>query len=370
MAPVKKPVHGGDVYAASRELGKDVAELIDFSASINPLGPSPNVWRAITGARHLLPHYPDPECWDLRQALAGRWHVKPGQILVGNGSMELIYALPRALKINHLALVQPTFSGYAASMASAGGCITTVCADRDEQYALPIDRLRRLLERQTKGSRTIDGILLCNPNSPTGKACGAEEALELARAAQRRGVWLIVDETFADYCPERSILPLTSPWSRVVVLRSLTKFYGLPGLRVGYAVAAPTVIQRLRSELPPWSVNAMGQTAALAALQDTAHARKSLRFVQKERTRFVRLLSSLPGCTVLPTQANFIFMELPRGWQAKKMTAQLRREGLLIRDCSAVSGSSARAIRIAVRLRHDNDRLIQSLSRLLSESRS
>lgn len=370
MARLKTHRHGGDVYAASRELKRDLTQLMDFSASINPLGPSPLVWRAIAGARHLLSHYPDPECWDLRRALADRWRCDAGQLVAGNGSMELIYALPSALQIGHLLVAQPTFSEYAASMVRAGGRVTQVCAERNEQYALPVDRLCGVLQQQKKGPRAIDGVVLCNPNSPTGQACGAEEVLELARVAQRRGVWLIVDETFADYCPERSILPLAPSLSRVVVLRSLTKFYGLPGLRVGYAVAVVPVVQRLRRQLPPWSVNAMGQVAALAALQDTAHARKSLRFVEKERIRFARLLSALPGCAVLPTQANFIFMELPRGWQAKKMTAQLRREGLLIRDCSAVPGASARAIRIAVRLRHENDRLIQSLSRLLGEYRS
>ena len=370
MASVKKPVHGGDVHAASRELGREVTELIDFSASINPLGPSQNVWRAIAGARHLVPHYPDPECWDLRQALATLWRCAPGQILVGNGSIELLYALPRALKIDHLLLVQPTFSEYAASMARAGGRVTTVYADRDEQYALPIDRLCQLLERPAKGSRTIDGVLLCNPNSPTGQACSAAEVLRLVRAAQRRGVWLIVDETFADYCPERSILPLASSWSRVVVVRSLTKFYGLPGLRVGYALAAPTVVQRLRGELPPWSVNAMGQVAALAALHDTAHAKKSLQFVVKERTRMANALAELPGCTVFPAHANFLFMELPRGWHGAKLTEQLRREGLLIRDCSSVPGANRRSIRIAVRSRQDNDRLLKSLYRVLSGRRS
>lgn len=366
MARVKKSVHGGDVYAASRELGRDVTELLDFSASINPLGPSPQVWRAIIRARQLLQHYPDPECWDLRQALAKRWSCDPAQIVVGNGSMELIYALPQALTIRHLLLVQPTFSEYAASMTRAGGRVTAVCADREEQYALPMDRLCRLLEQPTKGSRAFEGILLCNPNSPTGQACGAEDVMKLVRAAQRRGVWLIVDETFADYCPGRSILPLVSSWSKVVILRSLTKFYGLPGLRVGYAAAVPEVVRTIREALAPWSVNAMGQVAALAALQDTAHARKSLEFMVKERTRFAQMLAALPGCTVYPSHANFIFMELPHRWHATRMTEHLRREGLLIRDCSAVPGANPRSIRVAVRLRRDNARLIRSLSRLLN----
>ncbi len=368
MGSVKKPVHGGDVYAASRELGRDVATLIDFSASINPLGPSPDVWRAITGARHLIPHYPDPECWELRQALADRWCVEPARIVMGNGSIELIHALPRALKIDRLVLVQPTFSEYAASMARAGGRVTALCADRETQYALPIDRLCQLLERQTKGSRTIDGMLLCNPNSPTGQACEAADVLRLVRAAQRRGCWLIIDETFADYCPERSFLPLSPAWSKVVVLRSLTKFYGLPGLRVGYAVAAPAVAQRLRDVLPPWSVNAMGQVASLAALRNQAHAKKSLQFVVSERARMSDELARLPDCEVFPAYANFIFMELPPGWHASQITEQLRHEGLLIRDCSSVPGANRRSIRVAVRSRQDNDRLLKSLSRLLHKS--
>lgn len=370
MARVKRPVHGGDVYAASRELGCDLARVIDFSASINPLGPSPSVWRAITQARHMVLHYPDSECWELRHALAKQWACDPGHIAVGNGSTELIHALPHAFKIHHLLVVQPTFSEYAASMVRAGGRVTTVCADRREQYALPIDRLCRLLQAQTKGSRAIDGVVLCNPNSPTGQACGADDVLKLAQVAQRRGIWLIVDETFVDYCQERSILPLASSWSRVVILRSMTKFYGLPGLRVGYAVAGSPVVRRLREQLPPWSVNVLGQVAALAALRDRSHAQKSLQFMTKERTRFVRQLAALPGCAVMPAHANYIFLELPSGRHASQVSARLRREGLLIRDCSAVPGANARSLRIAVRLRRDNDRLMKALSQLLSHKSS
>lgn len=370
MARLKACQHGGDVYAAARELQCEVTQVLDFSASINPLGPSPLVWRAITSARHLLSHYPDPDCWALRQALAAQWQCDSAQIVVGNGSMELISAIPRALKIERLLLVQPTFSGYAASMARAGGRVTQFYADRDEQYALPVERICGLLHRQKKGPRSIDGVAFCNPNSPTGQVCDTDAVLALARMAQRRGVWLIVDETFADYCPERSILPLASSLSRVVVLRSLTKFYGLPGLRVGYAVSAESVVQKLREALPPWSVNAMGQVAALAALRDRAHVRKSLQFMQHERARLAALLAALPGCRVFPAQANFIFVELPRGWRARKMTELLRQEGLLIRDCSSVPGANARSIRIAVRLQPDNDRLLRALSRWLSERRS
>ena len=370
MARLKRQIHGGNIFAASRELGRDLGKLIDFSASINPLGPSPRVWRAITNARHLLTHYPDPDCWELRQALAKLWQRSPAHIVMGNGSTELIDALPRALRIRHLLVVQPTFSEYATSMARIGGRVSAVYATRTEQYAQPIDGLCRLLEQRRNGSDAFHGVMLCNPNSPSGQACSVGDVQRLARAAQRCGVWLLIDEAFADYCPERSFIPQASSWPRVVISRSLTKFYALPGLRIGYAVAQPSVIELLRRQVPPWSVNTMGQVAALAALEDSAHARKSMQFMAKERERFGKLLASLPGCSVMPTHANYFFMELHRDRHAREVTEQLRNEGLLIRDCSSVPGCNARSIRLAVRSRRENDRLIQALSNLLHHEAS
>jgi len=367
MARLKGPIHGGNIYAASRELGRDVTKLIDFSASINPLGPSPHVWRAIVNARHLLRHYPDPDCWDLCQTLARYWQTAPERIVMGNGSTELIDALPRALSIRHLLIAQPTFSEYAASMVRAGGCVEAVYAKRREQYAQPIDGLCRVMEKQRNTSNAVDGVMLCNPNSPSGQTCSIDDVRRLAHIAQRRGIWLVIDEAFADYCPERSFLPEAASWPRVVILRSITKFYALPGLRIGYAVAAPSVIQSFRKQISPWSVNAMGQVAALAAVNDRAHARKSVRFMTRERERFGNLLAALPGCSVMPTYANYFLVELPRGWRSPEVAEQLRVAGLLVRDCSVIPGMNSRSIRVAVRSRQENDRLIQALSELLHQ---
>ena len=365
MARVKAPLHGGNVHAASRELGQDLAKLIDFSASINPLGPSPRVWQAISRARQLMTHYPDPDGWELRHALAMRGQLDPEEIVLGNGSTELIDVLPRALNIRRLLIVQPTFSEYAASMERSGGHVSCVYAKRADQYAQPIDDVCRTIAARRSGLESADGIMICNPNSPTGQACSADAIAQVVRTAHRFGQWVIVDEAFADYCPERSVLPFVSSWPRVVVIRSLTKFYALPGLRVGYAVAAPSVIKLFRRHMPPWSINMMGQVAALAAIHDPSHTRKSLRFMVRERERFGTLLAALPGCLVIPTAANYFFVELPRGQYAGSVTEQLRAEGLLIRDCSAVPGANARSVRLAVRSPHDNDRLIRALSRLL-----
>ena len=349
------------MFAASRALGCDVAQVLDFSASINPLGPPPTVWRAIRHARGLLAHYPDPECLELRQTLAERWGCQPRHLVVGNGSMELIDALPTALDLHNLLVVQPTFSEYAASMARAGRTVTVVRARRAERYAIPILRLRREVVRAGKRPRGIDGLVLCNPNSPSGGICNRQDLIELLRLAQRRGVWAIVDESFADFYPDCSVLPRSLSWSRVVVLRSLTKFYSLPGLRVGYAVAAPPVVQAIRRVLAPWSVNVLGQVAAVAALRDPAYAGKSLAFMGRERERLTQQLASVPGCSVYPAQANFLFVELGSRWNATAVVAHLRRQGVLIRDCSTVPGVERQAIRVAVRRRRDNDRLVAAM---------
>ncbi len=357
------------MYAASRELGRDVTQLIDFSASINPLGLSPKVWPALIKARLTLQHYPDPACWDLRHVLASRWRCSPQRIVVGNGSTELIRVLPSALGLRHLLIAGPTFSEYASAMSLAGGRVTMVYADRREGYRPPVEQVEAVLRRRRSASQKIDAVLLCNPNSPTGQACNVKAVLQLARCAQRKQVWLIVDETFADFCPERSIVPQSVSFSRVLVLRSLTKFYGLPGLRAGYAISNSDTIEKLQSHLPPWSVNAMAQAGAVAALNDAAYEAKSVSFMHKERARFTARLAGLPGCIVFPSQANFLLMEIPSRWSAAAMTSRLRRDGFLIRDCSSVAGLNAQTIRIAVRSRRENDRLAMALALLLVDGK-
>ena len=242
-----------------------------------------------------------------------------------------------------------------------------VLADRTDGYRAPLEKVfasTHEIGRTETDRPPIDALLLCNPNSPTGYVCDAAAVRKLARLAARRGLWFIIDETFAEYCGDRSILSQALP-ARTVVLRSFTKFYGLPGLRVGYVVARSHVIERIAAHHPPWSVNMPAQRAAVAALRDVRHARLSLRFMERERPRLLKKLERLPGCSVFPSAANFILMELPVGYKAETTVAALRRQGILIRDCSQMPGLNARSVRVAVRTRADNDRLLQALSTVI-----
>ncbi len=361
--------HGGDIHAAAREIGRPLRALLDFSASVNPLGPSPQARRALSSSLKEIVHYPDPTCSALREALAKRYDLPADWFAVGNGSSELIALLPLTLPVRHALIVGPTFSDYERAVTAAGGAVTRVNADRADLYRPPRDRILQAIGRARPTRPQLDAVFLCNPNSPTGQALSAEAVSGIAQAAARRGLWTVVDEAFVDYCEERSVLPCLPAAPRLVLLRSFTKFFALPGLRIGYLAAHPAVVERLRRRQPPWSVNHLAQVAARAALEDRMHAERSLAVMQRERAWLVRRLSAAPGLTVFPSEANFLLLELPAGLKAARVASRLRRDGLLIRDCSAIPGLNERTVRIAIRSRAENRRLLAGLLPLVSRTR-
>ena len=358
-------MHGGNVHAAARDLRRPIGSILDFSASINPLGPSRQAVRAMAAEAALMRHYPDPDCVSLKRAIQRCWHIPPDRLVIGNGSTELIDIIPRALSIRSALIVGPTYAEYAHAVSRAGGRASMIMAKKEEKYRPPLDQVIRRLSRQPRGRQTIDSVFLCHPNSPTGQPASPHDLQALFAATDRAGVWVVVDESFIDYCQTLTCLPQLPRYQRLIILRSFTKFYGLPGLRIGYSVSSPAVAAVLKRFQPPWSVNAMAQRAARAAIADVAHARRTLACVERERARLTTQLSSLEGFAVIPSSANFLLVELPPSFGSRAVTADLRRQGLLVRDCSSLEGCTARTIRVAVRSRRDNARLLAALRLIL-----
>ncbi len=357
--------HGGNVHAAARETGRDLHRLVDFSASINPLGPSRLALQAVRAGLPRTVHYPDPDCVALREALAKRHGLEPDAFLIANGSSELIVLLPRALSLRQALIIGPAYAEYARAVTSGGGVVTRVDASRVDHFRPPIeqacDRMRKVQHRAAR----IDVVFLCNPNSPTGQVAAVEVVNELVTAAGEHGAWVVVDEAFIEFCEEHSVVPSMSRFPHLLVLRSLTKFYALPGLRAGYVIGPKSVLARIRQQQPPWSVNTLAQAAALAALKDRSHARRSLAYMNRARPRFARMLEALPGVEVFPSAANFLLVELPSPLLASRLARSLRQQGLLVRDCSSVPGLNARMVRLGVRTEAQNRRLVQALRRLV-----
>jgi threonine-phosphate decarboxylase len=354
--------HGGTVFATARSLGIDVGELVDFSASINPLGPPPGVRESVAAVFDRLVHYPDSDCTRLAGLLAERHGVPTDCLCLGNGSTELIYLIPRLAAGSRALLIAPTFSEYGRALHLAGWQCDRHFFSASSRFALDLDALG------TDLARGYDLLFLCNPGNPTGRLYSREEVAGVIDLCREQGTLLVLDEAFMDFCEEASAKDLVVDGGCGVVLRSMTKFYGFPGLRLGYALAEPSLAARLAALRPPWSVNTLAQEAGLAALADPEYAKRTRAYVARERERLAAGLAALRGVEVYPGAANYLLAELTYCMTGAELQRALLSRRLLIRDCAGFAGLDGRFFRVAVRTRQENELLLAALGEVLRES--
>ena len=354
MSHAPDTVHGGLDPSELAELGIDPAGVLDFSANINPLGPPPAVRQALESVD--MAAYPDRRCGALTDALARGIGVGPERVLVGNGSTELIHLLARAYggRGARAVVFAPAFGEYAAAIGIAGGGVAQVEAYEADGFCWEV---HRGLEAIARGQPAL--VFIGVPNNPTGVSMGQADVQKLAEATRGVGL-LVLDEAYRAFAES----PLDSrpllAMDQVVLLRSMTKDYALPGLRLGYMVAAGDVVERTRRLQPPWSVNGMAQAAGLAALQDEGHLAKAREEVRRGKTYLMFELEAL-GLTPLPSDANFVTVKVGDG---SKVRTRLLAKGMAVRDCASFGMPAY--VRIAVRRESDCRRLIAALAQVVS----
>lgn len=351
------PTHGGDVYAAARDLAARPEELLDFSASINPLGFPPGVPQAVLEAMDAVKHYPDPGCRDLREDLARFHGLSLENVLVGNGSTELIYLTVRALEPARALVAVPAFSEYERALELAGVPISftpTAEADNFTLKAAP----------ETSG---CDMFFLANPLNPGGGLLMPDELAPIIEALDGRGVSVVLDEAFVDFVEEASMKTWLDRFGRLVILRSFTKFFAIPGMRLGYALADEKMIRRLEAAREPWSVNAVAQAAGRVCLKDAEFMARTRETVARERERLQAGLAGVEGLEVFPGQANYLLVKIVRpGPVAADLRERMLAHKVLIRDASNFRGLDERFFRVAVRLGRENDRLLEAVRACLN----
>ncbi|MRR54419.1 MAG: threonine-phosphate decarboxylase [Deltaproteobacteria bacterium] len=353
--------HGGTVFASARSLGIAPNELLDFSASINPLGPAPGVREAVCSSFEKVLHYPDRESFELRRALADVHRVGIDNLVVANGSTELIYLLPRLLPGTRGLIIAPAFSEYTQALNRAGWQTGHLLLSPDDGFALSLEKLA---ERLAEG---FDLLFLCNPANPTGTLLPAAMIEEILRLCRRAGTFLVLDEAFMDFCEEASAKGLIAESGGGIVLRSMTKFYAIPGLRLGYAVGHPDIIGSCVESLEPWSVNTPAQVAGVASLASDGYRERTLGYVSAEREALGRGLAALPGLKPFPATANYLLVEMRSDLTAAELRSRLLEKRILIRDCANFEGLDSRFFRIAVRTTEENRRLLVALAEVLGE---
>lgn len=363
MGKMEKYGHGGDLVTASAVFGVSEEQFIDFSANINPLGPPPEVMALMReGEKHII-HYPDPAQRKLRQALSEKNKVSPEEIIVGNGAAECMALAFQAFRPKKTGVVQPCFVEYTQLATLYGSEIVTSIAREERGFHPDLEDIHRLLKE-------TDFVILGHPNNPTGLVYSLEELRTFARWAEEEGTLLLFDEAFLDFLPEGeapTLLTEREHYPHVLFLRSMTKFYAIPGLRLGYTMGDPKQIEAMRKMQIPWSVNGLALAAGVVCCQVEDYDRKTRLVVEKERSFLIEEIRKIPGWQVLPGKANYLLVRLPQGMSAASLQKCLGQKDILIRNCSMYPGLGDGDFRIAVKGRDDNLRLLKELKDVIEE---
>jgi threonine-phosphate decarboxylase len=356
-------VHGGNIYELSERAGCSPDEILDFSASINPLGPPPGLARIMSDCFHRLESYPDIHNRLLIEAVSKFHDVDPECVVVANGSTELIYWLPRALGVRRALMAMPTFGEYARAFELDGTRLYKLFSTPHDCFQPRVEHLEAALEKDA-----FDAVLLTHPASPAGSLLVGEAVDWIAQKSTNSGSPLfVIDEVFIDFCEQASLKRFLDRSPNLALIRSFTKFYGLPGLRIGYLLAPPSVAAQVRKHLPPWSVNTLAQAAGAWCLTQDEYRYNTLELIAKERQRLAGELSAIDGLIVFPSQANYVLVRMDGRLQpASRLKWDIfERHRILIRDCGSFEGLDDRYFRVAVRLPDQNDRLIAALKEAL-----
>jgi threonine-phosphate decarboxylase len=346
--------HGGNIYKTARALGIPEDRIVDFSASINPLGISENVRKVIKRELNGLVHYPDPDTLELRKKIAVHHGIGENTIICGNGSTELIYLVPRVLKPRNVLITAPTFSEYErACLLNYELRITNYELKEESRFSIDPDKFIDHMQG-------CDIAFLCNPNNPTGGLLSRHEVLEIAGAANKAKCYLVVDEAFIDFRAEESVITDVKDNHYLIVLRSMTKFYALTGLRIGYGIFQQELIQKVKELKEPWTVNNLAQKASVTALEDSNYADETHRLMKMEKAYMEKCFSEM-NITYYPSAVNYYLLKVRDA--SRKVTA-LRQKGILVRDCSNFKELDSSFIRVAVKSHKHNEVLIREMGEL------
>ena len=328
-------------------------QVIDFSSNVNPLGCHPGVKRYLKKQLDLISEYPDPNSSDLRANLAWFTGVRKKQIVVGNGATEIIYNFCKTFlnKKTPILIPIPTFSEYEVS---AKLCECKISFFKTMNLSKNLQKFIMKIPRN-------GCIFICNPNNPTGVLIKKKEMLKIISAAKKKSSLVFIDETFIELVPEsnESLIKYIKNYENLFILRSLTKSFGLAGIRIGYGVSNSQIIDPLQKIKIPWNVSYMAQRAASAAICYHPFLEKTCKLIKKEKDFISSNLAKSKKFTCCDSSTNFILVKTKI--KSRLLQKKLQRKKILIRDCSTFRGLNQNYIRIAVKTRKENIKLVKAL---------
>lgn len=343
-------MHGGNLRRAKELYGLE--SFIDLSANINPFGPPAGVWDSLRKSMSDIVHYPDPESLVLKKTLSDALNQDLESMMLGNGAGELIFTVLQALKPQRVVIPIPTFSEYERAARAAGSEVLYVPLG-PEGWAGFKGSDQKALARWEKILTGCDLLFLCSPHNPTGSLLERDFFVQILRLTKEKGCKILFDESFYDFLPDesrRSAREYLAENQHLLVLYSLTKFYSIPGLRLGAVFAHPPLIAGFDRYRDPWSVNVMAQQAGITALEDREFPAEVREKLQASRDYFYREfeLSGLKNLKLWPSVVNFALIEV-LNYSPQGLIEDLGRLGILVRDCSSFEGLPPNFIRVAIK---------------------
>lgn len=355
--------HGGNIRAYGEKYQLKPEEIIDFSSNVNSFKYPQKIKEVLFKSFYQVSNYPDIEQKYLKQAIAKRENLEYENVVLGNGSVELIYLISKYLSPgNKVKVVVPTFGEYEKALKVFGSQVSYFRTPEEDDFNLNIDLLLKSIEEET-------GLFICNPNNPTGKLVASKQILELTKHLKKRKVFLVIDEAFIDFCPDK-----VDPFLRrellqegnVFLIRSLTKFYGLAGLRLGYGLADKNLAMLLNQMQPPWNINCFAYEVALHVLEDGGVDQEIRDYVRKEREYIYSSLSKIKCLKFFDSQANFVLIKLfHQTINVKMLEEELIRSKIMIRNSKSFNLEDDNYFRVAIKTRHENELLIKRLQEIL-----
>jgi L-threonine-O-3-phosphate decarboxylase len=348
--------HGGNLRELADSNNVDSRSIIDFSASINPLGPVPELKTILNNAIPDIIHYPDYGYKELITAIStfGGWDQS--MIMPGNGASELLYAVPHLQQFKRALIAVPSYNDYTEAVKRAGIPVDYYYCDESNNFQIDINVFSTLI-------RPYDIIIIGRPNNPTCTVLTNGELQSLCDA--HKDSFFVIDESFLEFTSHESIAGNIP--ENVLMIRSMTKFYAIPGLRLGYVVGNPQHICKLKQFCIPWSINCIAAKVAIASLKNTSYQNSSRETMQRLIFSFFTKLSDLPGIHVYPTSCNFFLIKLPSPLTGDILHSKLIRKRIAIRQCSNFKGLDDTYIRIAIRSEQENAVLTSELINILKD---
>jgi len=339
--------HGGNIHKVLRENGRKSTGMIDFSANINPLGPPEWLRYTISASLEEIIHYPDPENSEFSQAISEFTGVGVESIVVANGTTELLYLIARVIPAKRALIPVPSYVDYVKASQLANLPVTTFELSESNDFKLCIDDFKTQILPD-------DIVIIGTPNNPTGTICDRKELLSLA--SEFPETIFVFDEAFLDFIVGGSSLGGCAP--NIITINSMTKFYAVPGLRVGYGVFSPFLAELVRETLPPWTVNSLAQAVGAKALKDNKYQSITRKKCRELCIELETGLKSFTELKLYTPSVNFILIKLKNGHNCSRLADFCLDHGIMIRKCDNYNGLDSSFIRIAVRTRRENEQLL------------